>query len=407
MRGSRAALAPAATGSALVAVGVLLPVAAAYVVGVLLVGAALAVALRGRVPAWAAVTTALAAAGLAIGVPLLTLPRTTGLAGEWAARAIEGEVLGARALVSRDNASIDLTTGKTVRLGSVTGGSRWVADDRMLVVRDDRVDSVRLDASARWTWRPSEAATIQPLAAADDSTVLRVCPASGGGQPCELVGVDRRGRRAWTTDAPGQTARTTALTGPAGSLPRTAVLHVQGSGGFYLVDPATGRRALVAGAAVLPVAEGPVVVAHSSGGRCVTTLYAGTSPAWTSVTESLCADAVPSRWFTASEHLWVERGGSWERYALDRGARTSVPRSEVPEAHQTSRLSAAEEQDSLRLNPFRSTDRVSVLALRDDSSGQVVARLVTEHPAELLLAEDGAVVVRQDDQVTRYTVDAS
>ncbi|MDF2145394.1 hypothetical protein [Knoellia sp. p5-6-4] len=58
MRGSRAALAPAATGSALVAVGVLLPVAAAYVVGVLLEGAALAVALRGRVPAWAAAVIA-------------------------------------------------------------------------------------------------------------------------------------------------------------------------------------------------------------------------------------------------------------------------------------------------------------------------------------------------------------
>jgi hypothetical protein len=406
MRGSRAALAAAATGSALVAVGVLLPVAAAYVVGVLVVGAALAVALRRRVPAWAAVIAALVAAGLAIGVPLLTLPRTTGLAGVWAARAIDGEVLAARALVSRDNASIDLATGKTVRLGSVTGGSRWVADDRMVVVRDDRVDSVRLDASARWTWRPSEAATIQPLAAAGDSTVLRICPASGG-RPCELVGVDGRGRQAWTTDAPGQTARTTALTGPAGSLPHTAVLHVQGSGGFYLVDPATGRRALVAGAAVLPLADGPVVVAHASGGRCVTTLYAGTSPTWTSVTERLCADAVPSRWFAASEHLWVERGGSWERYALDRGARTSVPRSAVPEPHRTSRLSANEEQDSLRLNPFRAADRVSVLALRDASSGQVVARLVTEHPAELLLAEDGAVVVRQDEQVTRYTVEGS
>jgi hypothetical protein len=131
------------------------------------------------------------------------------------------------------------------------------------------------------------------------------------------------------------------------------------------------------------------------------------SPQWTSVTERRCADAVPARWFTASGHLWVERGNSWERYALDSGARASMPRSEVPEPHQTSRLSAAEEQDSLRLNPFRSADRVSVLALRDGSSGQVVGQLVTERPAELLLAEDGAVVVRQEDQVTRYTVEPS
>ena len=395
-------------GLVLAVAGAALPVAAAYVVGVLLCGVGIALALRSRVPVAVAAFAAVGVAGAAVTLPLLVRPHTSGLAGEWETPAVDGEVLSDRALVSTDNTSVDLRTGKTVRLGSVTGGSRWVADDRMLVVRDDRVDSVRLDATGRWTWRPSGPRAIKPLAAAQGMTVLRVCPApeaSAGGGVCRLVGVDARGRAAWSTDAPGQRAGSTTVTGPAGSLPRVAVLPVPGSGGSFLVDPATGRRALVADAATLALADGPVVVTTASGGRCVTSLYAGLSPSWTSVSAQACPTALPSRWFTAEEHLWVERSGAWERYALAGGSHDAVSAEDVPEPGSPGGWAVSEDRISLRPNPFRGADRAFVLTLRDPTSREVVGRLVTEHRPRLLLAERGGLVVGEDGQVTRYSLD--
>jgi hypothetical protein len=183
-----------------------------------------------------------------------------------------------------------------------------------------------------------------------------------------------------------------------------AALRAPGGDGFFLTDPATGRRSLVAGVAALPMADGPVAVTHASGGRCVTSLYAGLSPQWTSVTDAACAKPLPSAWFAADGHLWVERAGAWERYALDGGARASVPLSAVPDSPPAGRPSrVTQEPIALWANPFRTADRLSALALRDAGSGEEVWRLVTTQPASLLLEQDGAVVVREDDQVIRYT----
>jgi len=406
MRGAGTALLLAPPGLALASLGAALPSAAAYVVGAALCAVSLALALRRRLPLAVAVAAGVAVLGASVVGPVMALPRTIGLAGEWSAPAIDGDVLSGRAVVSDDNTSIDLRTGKTVRLGSVSGGSRWVADDRMLVVRDDRVDSVRLDATARWTWRPPGARAIRPLAAADGATVLRVCPLPPPGAPCDLVGLDQRGRRAWTTDAPGQRADTPESTRPAGSLPAVAVLRAPGGDGYLLVDPATGRRSLVPGVAALPMPDGPVAVTYAADGRCVTSLYAGPSPRWTSVTGARCAQPFPSRWFAADGHLWVQRSAAWERYDLGGGARASVPSADVPDSLEEGRPSrVTREQIVLRANPFRPADRVVALTLRDPGSGEEVWRLVTAQPVSLLLAEDRAVVVRDDDQVIRYTLD--
>lgn len=403
--GSRPALACAGLGLVLVVVGAVLPVPVLYVVGVVLCSVGLTLALRSRAPVAVAVLAGVAVAGAAVALPLLARPRTSGLAGQWEAPAIDGDVLSGRALVSADNTSVDLRTGKTVHLGSVTGGSRWVADDRMLVVRDDRVDSVRLDATARWTWRPRGTQAISPLAAADGMTVLRTCPTSASGGSCALVGVDARGRQAWTTDAPGQRSGSPTVTGPVGSLPRVAVLPVRGSGGSFLVDPATGRRSLVPDAATLAVADGPVVVTTVSGGRCVTSLYAGLSPAWTSVSPQLCPTALPSRWFTAEGNLWVERAGAWERYTLAGGSREQVSGEDVPEPGAPGGWAVSVQRLSLWPNPFRGNDHAFVLTLRDPASGEESARLVTDHQPDLLLAARGGVVVREDGRVTRYALD--
>lgn len=258
----------AAAGFALATVGCALPVPAAYVIGVLLCASAAALALRQRPRLAVGVAGLLAAIG--VGVPALALPATEGLSGDWATTAISGEVVADRAIVSPDNSSIDLRTGKTVRLGSVTGGTRHVGDDRMVVVSTDRVDSVRLDATQRWTWRPEAPSTLTPLAAAQGQTVLRVCPRASP-QQCGLVGVDTRGHTAWATEAPGQTASTAPLTDAVGALPSVAVLRAPGpDAGLFLVAPETGQRTIVPGAAVLPAPSGVVAVTYRSGGRCVT-----------------------------------------------------------------------------------------------------------------------------------------
>jgi hypothetical protein len=152
-----------------------------------------------------------------------------------------------------------------------------------------------------------------------------------------------------------------------------------------------------------------VVVTTVSGGRCVTSLYAGLSPSWTSVSAQACPTELPSRWFTTEGHLWVERSGSWERYALAGGSREQVSAEAVPEPASartaTSRWSVSEQLVSLWPNPFRAKDQAYALTLSDPASGEVVARLVTGHRADVLLAERGAVVVREDGRVTRYTLD--
>jgi hypothetical protein len=183
------------------------------------------------------------------------------------------------------------------------------------------------------------------------------------------------------------------------------VLRAAGGDGFFLVEPGTGRRTLVPGAAALSEPDGPVAVTYLSGGRCVTSLYAGLSPQWTTVTPAACGRAQPSGWFVARDHLWVERAGAWERYAIANGVRAEVDADTVPDPDTPGRLTVSRQQVSLRPNPFRAADQVSVLRLRDAGSGEEVASLVTERPASVLLADDDAVVVRQDDQVIRYTLD--
>jgi hypothetical protein len=52
----------------------------------------------------------LAVLGL-VAAAYLTTPRSSGVEGDWAAKSLAGQVIAGRALVSRDNTAIDLTTG--------------------------------------------------------------------------------------------------------------------------------------------------------------------------------------------------------------------------------------------------------------------------------------------------------
>jgi hypothetical protein len=398
-----------AAGLALAALGIVLPNPAAYVVGSLLLAAALGLALRRRAPGWLAAAGAALVAASAVVVPALTRPGSEGLSGDWAAPSLDGTVVAGRALVSPDNTSVDLVTGRTVRLGSVTGGTRFVADDRMIVVGEGRVDSVRLDATARWTWRPARPSTVTPLAAARGQTVLRVCPA---GQPgsCRLLGVNGRGRQDWATEAPGQTADTPPLTGPGGSLPALAAMKPPAAGdGVFLVDPVTGQRTIVPGQAVLPLPDGPVAVTHVSGARCVTSLYPTPRPAWTRISEEPCQTARPQEWFVEDGQLWVQRQGRWTRLALAdgrAGGAGAAPgsRSGLVTA---GRVASVREDVPLGPNPFRGGEPAWALEVTDAASGGRVARLVSRERLTVLRLERGAVVVREGNRVVRYTLDAA
>lgn len=401
-RGGAQAVA-AAAGFALATVGCALPVPAAYVTGVLLCASAAALALRQR-PRLAVGAAGLLAA-IGVGVPALALPATEGLSGDWATTAISGEVVADRALVSPDNSSIDLRTGRTVRLGSVTGGTYHVGDDRMVVVSTDRVDSVRLDATQRWTWRPEAPSTLTPLAAAQGQTVLRVCPRASPHQ-CGLVGVDTRGHTAWATEAPGQTASTAPLTAAVGALPSVAVLRAPGpDAGLFLVAPETGQRTIVPGAAVLPAPSGVVAVTYRSGGRCVTSLYAAPRPSWTRVADGACPDARPQAWFATATDLWVRRGESWSGYTLADGRTRQALPGTTPSPDDGAPLVAQVAGARTGPNPFRSGDTVYALTLRDPASGKEVGRLVSEAGPQLLHLDARAIVVRTGGQVVRYTVD--
>ena len=403
MTRSRAQAVAAAAGIALATAGCAIPAPAAYVIGVLLCASAAALALRGRL--WLAVGAAGVLAALGVGVPALALPATEGLSGDWATTAISGVVVADRAIVSPDNSSIDLRTGKTVRLGSVTGGTRHVGDDRMVVVGAGRVDSVRLDATQRWTWHPEAPSTVTPLAAAQGQTVLRVCPQASPRQ-CELVGVDARGRTAWATDAPGQTAATEPLTDAAGALPSVAVLRAPGpDAGLFLVAPETGQRTMVPGAAALPAPSGVVAVTYRSGGRCVTSLYAAPQPSWTRVADGACPDARPQAWFATATDLWVRRGETWSGYALVDGQTRQARPGTTPSPDDGAPLLAEVAGARTGANPFRSGNPAYALTLRDPASGKEVGRLVSEAGPQLLHLDARAIVVRTGGQVVRYTVD--
>ena len=116
--------------------------------------------------------TVLVVAGLALH---LATPRTRGVQGDWSAQAVDGRVVADRAVVSGDNTALDLRTGKTVTLGSVSG-----APDGPVVaelVQDGRcVVSAYATASAQWTRVLDVCPLTQPTIAAADGSVTLTWP---------------------------------------------------------------------------------------------------------------------------------------------------------------------------------------------------------------------------------------
>ena len=360
-------------------------------------------------------------AGAVVGGHLLA-PRTQGVHGDWSARSLPGDVVAGRALVSGANVALDLRTGTRVTLGSVTGGTPYVADERLLIVGPGRVDSVRLDATARWTWRAPAGTTVLPLAAGAGSTMVATCPASDGASgaasdeadraTCRLVGLDSRGHESWLSAA---TARPAAPKGD--SLPRAHAEPVSG-GGLLVTDPVGGRQVLVPGSTFLAVPDGPLVVPVEQGGQCVVSATSGGDPFWTRVLGPCPGGKLPHLTATATTVRldWPETSRALD---LTTGGDTpTTPAAQPGELARTSELVATRHDltshtdllhwgQTLHAIELRAVDGPAARGRAGGAStdDQPLARIVSRHRLHLLLLEPGAVVVRDGDQVVRYTLD--
>jgi hypothetical protein len=330
----------------------------------------------------------------------LLSPRTTGVEGDWSAKAIDGPVVAGRAVVSGDHTALDLRSGKTVTLGSVRGGTPYIGDERLVIASPGRVDSARLDASARWTWRAAVGENASPVAASGGSTIVLACPASG---TCRLVGLDPHGRESWTQ--PGVTRRAPL---PAGALPLVDGATL--GDGVLVTDPESGRTALRPGRSLLMVPDGPVVTEVVQDGSCVLTAYLSTDPGWTRVLSGCPTDQPPRlatepddpetlvvTWPSTSERLDLASG----KPAQPPAEHTAGDRAEVVVLHQGG-MTATESHRTVRTNPFRWGARVTVLRLLD-RSGAVRAQIVSDRPLAPLSLDASGVVVRDGDEIVHYS----
>jgi hypothetical protein len=336
---------------------------------------------------------------LALGLGLtayLATPRSSGLEGDWAAKGIDGTVVAQRALVGGGNTAVDLRTGTTITLGSVQGGTPSIGDGRLVIAKGNRLDSVRLDAAARWTWEAPAGATVTPVAAGGGSTIAMVCATP---KTCTLNGIGAQGRQEWTlpTDP-------TRLETPTAALP-SVLATATGDEGIVLTDPVTGRQTVRAGTDPLTTPEGVVVVATLQQGTCVVSAYRGADPLWVRVLGPCPLGTRPT---LASDGDWtrVTTPGTVTTLATDTGRTVQAPSGRPLSGAVASSQGVAATLSSkvVHTNPFRWGRRLSVIEVRDQSSGTVGATLVSPKALELLLLRPEAIVVREGEQVVRYTL---
>lgn len=226
---------------------------------------------------------------LAVTVGWLTSPRTQGLEGDWETAAVEGEVLGGRALVADGpNVAIDLVTGTRITLGSVRGGSRAIGAGRLLVLGDSTVDGAGLDGRSRWTWQGPPAHRLALVAATPTTTVVQAC----GGTPgaCRLIGIGPNGKESWQTPQPTAAGSAAPVVGADGNLPTVGVLPTE-DGTMVLLDPTTSRVVLRPSATASVGRDGALHLSSESGGQCRTTTFTTIDRTSTSSHPGPCSSA--------------------------------------------------------------------------------------------------------------------
>lgn len=244
---------------------------------------------------------------VAVGVGWLTRPATEGLDGVWEAAAVDGEVLGGRALVATDdNVAVDLVSGTRITLGSVSGGTRAIGAGRLLVLRDDgprpTLDGAGLDGGSRWTWQGPPAHRLTFVAAASATTVVQAC----GGTPvaCRLIGVGTNGRESWQVQQPTASGTEAPVLGADGNLPTVGALPTK-DGTVVLVDPTSSRILLRPPAEASVGRDGALTLSTAAGGECRRTTFTTLDRSSTATSPGSC-DASPP----ASATDTTVRGGA-------------------------------------------------------------------------------------------------
>jgi hypothetical protein len=230
----------------------------------------------------------LAALALAVVVVVgwVTAPGTEGLEGSWETEAVEGEVLGGRALVASDaNVAIDLVTGTRITLGSVSGGTRAIGGGRLLILRGATLDGAGLDGRSRWTWQGPPAHRLTLVAASSTATVVQAC----GGTPgaCRLLGIGPNGKESWQTPQPTAAGTSPPVVGADGNLPTVGVLPT--SDGFMLIDPGSSRVVLRTESAASVGLDGRLTLSSEMGGQCRRTTFETLDRARSSSTAGACS----------------------------------------------------------------------------------------------------------------------
>ncbi|KGN34430.1 hypothetical protein N802_13185 [Knoellia sinensis KCTC 19936] len=226
---------------------------------------------------------------LTVVVGWLTTPDDEGVAGEWETTAVEGRVLGGRALVATDSTvAIDLVSGTRITLGSVSGGDRAIGGGRLLIVNDTTLDAAGLDGQSRWTWRGPTAHRLALVAASSGTTVVQAC----GGTPraCRLIGLGANGQEAWQTPQPTASGTAAPVVGTDGNLPVVGVFPT-GDDTVVLVDPDSSRVVLRPPARASVGRDGRLLLDSAAGGSCTRTTYESFDRSATSTAPGACPDA--------------------------------------------------------------------------------------------------------------------
>lgn len=219
----------------------------------------------------------------------LTTPGTEDLEGEWETAAVQGEVLGGRALVGADSTvAIDLVSGTRITLGSAPEGTRAIGSGRLLVLHQSTLNGAGLDGRSRWTWQGPPAHQLTLVAAGPSATVVQAC----GGTPssCRLIGVDNAGKQSWETPQPTATGNSKPTVGADGNLPNVGVLTAT-DGTLLLVDPGTSRVVLRPRADGFVGQDGALILSTASAGQCVSTTFQTLDRSTTATTAGPCPPA--------------------------------------------------------------------------------------------------------------------
>jgi hypothetical protein len=142
----------------------------------------------------------------------------------------------------------------------------------------------------------------------------------------------------------------------------------------------------------------------------VVSLFATADARWTRLLDSCPSDppvlaaeggAVTLTWPARVERLDLATG--WIQPARKAGA---AAREDSKVVARAAGLTAIESRRTLHTNPFRWGAQVTVIEVRDGTTGYLRAQIVSDKGLTVLRLDDESVVVREGSEAIRYTLDS-